>query len=214
MIVFCKKCGNSFTPKTNNVLHCSRKCANARVHTKKTKAKIATSLKQHFLRSPRPKKENKKAIYTRSKIYTIDDNDFRSLVGERKSFTSINKFFGFKSGNAGAIKKRIASLNIDTSHFEISNRGKTFFELSKKQVKDKSQRLKKKLVSENLLKWECAECGNMGVHNGKPLTLQLDHIDGNAMNHLLENLRFLCPNCHSQTETFAGRNKSKPKSDH
>ncbi|NDB82938.1 MAG: HNH endonuclease, partial [Alphaproteobacteria bacterium] len=39
-------------------------------------------------------------------------------------------------------------------------------------------------------------------------TLQLDHIDGDPYNHQLENLRFLCPNCHSQTETFSGRNRT------
>ena len=47
------------------------------------------------------------------------------------------------------------------------------------------------------------------MYNGKPLTLQLDHIDGNPINNNLENLRFLCPNCHSQTDTFAGKNPSK-----
>lgn len=45
------------------------------------------------------------------------------------------------------------------------------------------------------------------VWNGKPLMLQLDHIDGNHQNHVISNLRFICPNCHSQTETFSGKNK-------
>lgn len=40
-----------------------------------------------------------------------------------------------------------------------------------------------------------------------PLILQLDHIDGNHENHHISNLRFLCPNCHSQTKTFSGKNK-------
>lgn len=41
--------------------------------------------------------------------------------------------------------------------------------------------------------------------------LQLDHIDGNPFNSVLENLRILCPNCHTQTHTFAGRNLGKQK---
>lgn len=54
----------------------------------------------------------------------------------------------------------------------------------------------------------CQECG-ITEHNGKPIKCQVDHIDGNSTNNLLSNLRLLCPNCHSQTDTFAGRNKGK-----
>ncbi len=53
----------------------------------------------------------------------------------------------------------------------------------------------------------CALCGAPPVHNERPLTLQLDHIDGNSDHNLPANLRLLCPNCHSQTETFTSRQK-------
>lgn len=53
----------------------------------------------------------------------------------------------------------------------------------------------------------CSICDNKGVHNHQPLVLQLDHIDGNSDNNQLENLRLLCPNCHSQTPTFTTRQK-------
>ena len=52
-------------------------------------------------------------------------------------------------------------------------------------------------------KYECAICHNPGIWENKPLVLQLDHIDGHNNNNVLENLRFLCPNCHAQTETYA-----------
>ena len=55
--------------------------------------------------------------------------------------------------------------------------------------------------------YKCQLCGNDGTYNGKPLALQLDHIDGKASNNDPKNLRLLCPNCHSQTETFGARNK-------
>jgi 5-methylcytosine-specific restriction endonuclease McrA len=48
----------------------------------------------------------------------------------------------------------------------------------------------------------CVECGQTSTWNNKPLVLQLDHIDGNSDNNQLSNLRLLCPNCHTQTETF------------
>jgi Zn finger protein HypA/HybF involved in hydrogenase expression len=53
----------------------------------------------------------------------------------------------------------------------------------------------------------CVSCNNNGMYNNMPLSLQLDHIDGNAGNNDPKNLRLLCPNCHSQTETFVAKNK-------
>ena len=70
-----------------------------------------------------------------------------------------------------------------------------------------TNRLKNKLISEGLLKPECAWCGITDTWNGKPITLQLDHINGINNDHRIENLRILCPNCHSQTETWCGRGK-------
>ena len=60
---------------------------------------------------------------------------------------------------------------------------------------------------------ECAECHQEPIWNNKPLVLQVDHIDGNSDNCKPENLRLLCPNCHSQQETTAGgiHNKKKTK---
>ena len=59
------------------------------------------------------------------------------------------------------------------------------------------------------MEYKCAICGNEGEWLGKPLTLQLDHIDGNHTNHSLNNLRFLCPNCHTQTATYGSKSRAK-----
>lgn len=68
-------------------------------------------------------------------------------------------------------------------------------------------RLKTRLVNEGLLEYKCAVCG-ISEWLGKPLTLQLHHKNGKHNDHRLSNLEFLCPNCHSQTENYAGRNNN------
>jgi len=57
--------------------------------------------------------------------------------------------------------------------------------------------------------YKCVECDNNGIHKGKPLSLQIDHVDGNNNNNVVENLRYLCPNCHSQTDTWGTKNISE-----
>ena len=67
-------------------------------------------------------------------------------------------------------------------------------------------KLKNRILKEGLLENECAICG-IKEWNNKQLNLELDHIDGNRVNHELKNLRLLCPNCHSQTDTYRSKNK-------
>ena len=68
-------------------------------------------------------------------------------------------------------------------------------------------KLKNRLINEGYKKNVCEECGQKGRWHRIKLEMELDHIDGNRTNHLLKNLRMLCPNCHSQTKTFCGKNK-------
>ena len=67
----------------------------------------------------------------------------------------------------------------------------------------------KKYLS-NVRGYRCESC-SISEWNNKTLALHLDHIDGNSDNNLPSNIRLLCPNCHSQTETFSGRNKKNTK---
>lgn len=72
--------------------------------------------------------------------------------------------------------------------------------------------VKNRILKEGILAHMCANCGLPPVWMEKPLVLVLDHINGVRDDHRLENLRLLCPNCNSQTETFAGRNMSRNRS--
>jgi hypothetical protein len=68
-------------------------------------------------------------------------------------------------------------------------------------------KLKIRLLKEGIFKNECNICG-LDSWLGKPLMIELDHIDGNSHNHKIDNLRMLCPNCHSQTHTFRSKKRN------
>ena len=69
--------------------------------------------------------------------------------------------------------------------------------------------LKERIIKDNLIKNECNICQQQPIWKDKKLVLVLDHINGIPNDNRLENLRLLCPNCNSQQNTFAGRNKIK-----
>jgi hypothetical protein len=67
-------------------------------------------------------------------------------------------------------------------------------------------KLNKRLLADGVFENKCSICG-IQEWNSLPISMQLDHINGCSYDHRLENLRFLCPNCHSQTDTWCGKNK-------
>ena len=71
--------------------------------------------------------------------------------------------------------------------------------------------LKKIIMRNNLINYQCGECAIIDQYNNKSIKLQLDHINGINDDNRIENLRFLCPNCHSQTSTYAGKNAVRMK---
>lgn len=71
-------------------------------------------------------------------------------------------------------------------------------------------RYKKRLVENGLLEYKCSIC-DLDKWMGNEIVLELDHINGINNDNRMENLRFLCPNCHSQTDTFRGRNTNRIK---
>ena len=64
--------------------------------------------------------------------------------------------------------------------------------------------LRNRIIKKEILKYECSGCG-ISDWNGNSISLQLDHINGVPNDNRLKNLRFLCPNCHSQTSTWGNK---------
>lgn len=73
-----------------------------------------------------------------------------------------------------------------------------------------NEMVKQRIVSQNLMEYKCVKC-SIDNWQGETIVLDLDHINGDNTDNRLINLRYLCPNCHSQTDTYKGRNKNSGK---
>lgn len=100
-------------------------------------------------------------------------------------------------------------VNISESRKDYLKRATTPLEdiLEGKYPKYVTNLLKRRLFDANIKQRKCEKCGQEEMWCNEKIVLELDHIDGNRTNHKLENLRILCPNCHSQTPTFRFRGR-------
>lgn len=153
-----------------------------------------------------------------SKVYSISDEEFCNLISQSDSYSEVLKQLGLTTHGGSSLdilKRRIHELNCSVVHFGSQAKTKApniKYSLDEILVENSSysniSRLKLRLIKEGYLEYKCARCG-ISTWLGQPLSLQLDHINGKNNDHRLENLRFLCPNCHSQTDTYAGKNKGE-----
>jgi hypothetical protein len=158
----------------------------------------------------------------RSIIWILESETVRNVVALSNSYSEILDRLGLKidsGGNFKTLKARIAADNINCQHIIEANKKRMIrkeIPLEKilvNGIKYKNPRLKTRLVAGGILEDRCSTCGIGNNWNGKPLVLQLDHINGNSYDNRLENLRIICPNCHTQTSTYAGRNQQKKNPD-
>lgn len=157
----------------------------------------------------------------RKRKYT--DEELTEAVKSSVSIRAVLGKLGKAQQGGGSyyqIHRDIKRLNLNTSHFlgYAALRGKrnTWTKqrpLSEILVSDSDYgdrtRLKRRLIREGVLQRVCSECGMGTIWNNKPLVLVFDHVNGIHNDNRLENLRLLCPNCNSQQETFAGKNKGR-----
>jgi predicted RNA-binding Zn-ribbon protein involved in translation (DUF1610 family) len=143
-----------------------------------------------------------------------------AAVAASTSIAGVLRHLGVKptGGSHAHLSRRIKRLGLDTSHFtgrahnkgQISPRRLTWAEILVARppgsARAKPHLLRRALI-ESGVPYRCTECGLAGSWNGRPLTLHVDHIDGRSDDCRPFNLRFLCPNCHSQTATWAGANR-------
>lgn len=140
----------------------------------------------------------------------------QDAVSKSKSVAQVLRNLGLKiaGGTHSHIVRRLKKFQIDTSHFTgqghlkgcQSNNRLTADEVFSQSFdrRPNASRLRRALI-ESGVKYRCVKCKNEGVWNGEPLTLHVDHKDGDWQNNQRENLRFMCPNCHSQTKTFGNK---------
>ncbi|MFD4575130.1 HNH endonuclease [Streptomyces sp. NPDC058417] len=120
------------------------------------------------------------------------------------------------------ISRRVKAYGIDTSHFSGATRTARQQENRRRRsaseilVADHSAHPRrtpsgrlKRAMRERGVPERCALCGTAPVWQGRPLPLEVDHIDGDWRNNRLENLRMLCPNCHSTTDGYRRRGKER-----
>lgn len=148
------------------------------------------------------------------------DDDLRSAVSNSRSRAEVQRRLGYRpsGGVHRYINAHIRRLGLDTSHFtgQASQLGKRRTAREVRRALDKvlvkgsrystSSKLRGRLIRSGLKSPRCEMCGR-DSWLGQPIRLELDHINGDPCDNRLENLRILCSNCHSLTETWCGRRR-------
>ncbi|WP_037840608.1 MULTISPECIES: HNH endonuclease signature motif containing protein [unclassified Streptomyces] len=181
-----------------------------------------------------PKGRSRRYLHDRMRTLGVDTSHFERETGTRwtreilepavAASTSVNgvlRHLGIDvvGGHHTNISRRIQAYGIDTSHFrrearaDIPKQRRAPGQLLIEQISPHARRVPGERLKRAMIELgadeRCAACGTEPVWRGRPLPLEVDHVDGDWRNNRPENLRLLCPNCHSATDTYRGRKKGR-----
>lgn len=155
-----------------------------------------------------------------------DKEWLQELCASSYSYAEVLAKAGRRKGGGAqeTLKKKISEYGIDISHFtgqrwydapgresNFKNQNREQYSLAEILIKNSpitQKVLRGYILKHNVLEYKCQSCGCDGHWQNGIIALELDHIDGNNTNNEIENLRYLCPNCHALTETYRGKNKA------
>lgn len=146
----------------------------------------------------------------------IPEESLRNAIAESSSLAETIRILGLPVTSASRVrvKKAIDAYSLSTAHFTgqghhrdtPSSRRKTADEILRR-LGPGASRTKRPLLHRALqekgVPYICDECGTESLWRGRPLVLEIDHVNGDRLDNRIGNLRYLCPSCHSQTKTFA-----------
>jgi len=140
--------------------------------------------------------------------YDISENQIKDAVANANSYTRAADIL--KLPRSELMRRLDGMESIDVSHF-ICGRGRPldYERVFTANSKIAAVTVRKYLLKYRLMEYICARCKSNPVWMETTLVLQLHHINGNSKDHRLENIEWLCPNCHSQTDTYVGKNSKK-----
>ena len=146
------------------------------------------------------------------------------IVAQNKCYADVLRclgaWYGDRTGGGAyrQLKRMISQYELSTSHFDNIGR-RANAQHKKKLVRDSVFCRNSQVTGSTLrryfrkepIPYICEVCPVTNSWNGKPLTLHVDHNNGVSNDNRIKNLRWLCPNCHSQTETYAGKKQKKSR---
>lgn len=159
--------------------------------------------------------------------YKYEETELREMVKQSRSMSHLLSLCGVipAGGNFTTMDRQLKRFNIDTSHWGKTRKerqgwlkGKTHNWGVKTPLKDiliknsnyggGTYKLKNKLIEEKIFERKCYNC-NGDEWLGNPMPTELEHKNGDKFDNRIDNLTLLCPNCHSLTDTYRGKNKRK-----